>query len=254
MSTQSAYIRNPEDIRVLIGCECSGAVRKEFEKLGFDAYSCDLQPDIERSNRHMQCDIREVMNEDWDFLAVMHPPCTALTNTSVRWLKVPPGKLTPENYLAEHVEAFKTMSIFQRHAFMWESLDRGAQLFADCLQADVPCKALENPIMHCYAREAIQKHVPSFDRATQTVQPWWFGDPFFKATGLHLENVPKLVATDKLTPPAKDTDEHKAWSYIHRMPPGPDRAKKRSITFPGVAREMAAQWGAYLLTQEHQAA
>ena len=32
-------------------------------------------------------------------------------------------------------------------------------------------------------------------------------------------------------------------SRIHRLPPGPDRAKERSRTFPGIAAAMAAQWG-----------
>lgn len=30
------------DIRILIACEQSGAIREEFCKLGFDAWSCDL--------------------------------------------------------------------------------------------------------------------------------------------------------------------------------------------------------------------
>ena len=31
-------------MRVLIACEFSGAVRKEFEALGHEAWSCDLLP------------------------------------------------------------------------------------------------------------------------------------------------------------------------------------------------------------------
>jgi hypothetical protein len=30
---------------------------------------------------------------------------------------------------------------------------------------------------------------------------------------------------------------------IHRMPPTPDRWKKRSVTYQGIAAAMAAQWG-----------
>lgn len=78
--------------------------------------------------------------------------------------------------------------------------------------------------------------------AQQTVQPWWFGDPYFKATCLWLRGLPKLVPTNKLTPPAVGTDEHKRWSMIHRATPGKDRKRLRSTTFPGFAKAMAAQW------------
>jgi hypothetical protein len=30
---------------------------------------------------------------------------------------------------------------------------------------------------------------------------------------------------------------------VHRMPPGPDRAEKRSESFPEIAAAMALQWG-----------
>lgn len=77
----------------------------------------------------------------------------------------------------------------------------------------------------------------------QIVQPWWFGEPFFKATGFYLRGLAPLVATDRLTPPKAGTDAHKAWSAVHRAPPGPDRWKFRSRTFAGVAAACADQWG-----------
>jgi hypothetical protein len=74
------------------------------------------------------------------------------------------------------------------------------------------------------------------------VQPWWFGDPAFKATSLYLRGLPPLVPTNRLTPPKPGTDEHKAWSAIHRAPPGPNRWAFRSRTFDGIAAAMADQW------------
>jgi len=50
-------------------------------------------------------------------------------------------------------------------------------------------------------------------------------------------------AFDQLSPPKPGTDEHKAWSAIHRASPGPDRWKFRSRTFAGIAAACAAQWG-----------
>lgn len=203
-------------LRVLVGCETSGTVRREFAALGHDVWSCDLLPADDGSNRHIICDIRDILDDGWDFLAVMHPPCTRLCNSGVRWLHAPPKGRTLDD--------------------MWRELDEAAALFAACLNARIPRKVLENPIMHRHARERIAG-LPT----PQIVQPWWFGDPAFKATGLYLINVRPLCRTNQLTPPKPGTQEHKAWSGVHRASPGPDRWKLRSKTFPGLARALAVQ-------------
>lgn len=209
-------------IRILVGCEESGTVRDAFLSRGYDAYSCDILPDRRLSNRHFQCDVREVLDDDWDMIVLTHPPCTALCNSGVRWLKSPPpGKTKAE---------------------MQQRLVEGAELFSDCWNAPSPRIACENPIMHRFAKQLIRNF-----KSANYVQPWWFGEPAFKATGFHLRNLPPLVPTNKLTPPLKGTAEHKAWSAIHRAPPGPERAKFRSKTFQGIADAIADQWGEVLL-------
>ena len=208
-----------KSMRVLVGCETSGVVRRAFSALGHDAWSCDILPSDDGSNHHIRGDIRDVLSEDWDLLAVMHPPCQRLCNSGVRWLHTPPPGRTEEE--------------------MWAELEEGAALFSACWNAPIERICVENPVMHKHAKALIQ----SFKPAAQTVQPWWFGDPAFKATGLYLRNLPKLTPTDRLTPPASGTDAHKDWSAIHRAPPGPDRWKVRSRTFQGVANAMANQWG-----------
>lgn len=205
--------------RVLVACETSGVVRRAMAAVGCDAWSCDLLPADDRSNRHIRCDVRDLLGDGWDMLAVMHPPCTRLCNSGVRWLHVPP----PGRTVAE----------------MWAELDEGAALFSACWNAPIPRIAVENPVMHRHARERITGYAPP----AQTVQPWWFGEPAFKATGLYLRGLPALVETDRLTPPRPGTEEHKAWARVHRMPPGPDRWKLRSRTFDGIGRAMADQWG-----------
>lgn len=206
-------------MRVLVGCETSGVVRRAFAALGHDAWSCDLLPADDGSNRHFVGDVRDRLNDGWDLLAVMHPPCTRLCNSGVRWLTNPPKNKTLEE--------------------MWRELDEGAALFSDCWNAPIERVCVENPVMHRHAKARIR----NFQRAKQTVQPWWFGDPAFKGTGLYLRGLPGLVATDRLTPPKKGTDEHKSWSAIHRASPGKDRWKIRSKTFAGIANAMAQQWG-----------
>lgn len=212
-------------MRVLIGCETSGRVRRAFTELGHDAWSCDLLPSEDGSNRHIVGDVRDLLGEGWDLLAVMHPPCTRLCNSGVRWLNVPPPGRTLEE--------------------MWAELDEGAALFSACWNAPIPRIAVENPVMHKHAKARILNYQPP----AQTVQPWWFGEPAFKATGLYLKGLPPLKPTHKLTPPKPGTEDHKAWSRVHRMSPGPDRWKERSRTFEGIAQAMAEQWGGYAVEQ-----
>lgn len=203
-------------MRVLIGCATSCVALDAFLARGHDAWQCDILPADKPTNRHIQDDIRNVICAGWDLL-ISNPPCTRLCNSGVRWLHKPPAGRTLDD--------------------MWAELDDGAALFTACLNAPIPRVVVENPVMHKHARARIEG-IPT----PQIVQPWWFGDPYFKATGLYLRGLPQLVATNKLTPPAAGTDDHNAWSMIHRAPPGPDRWKIRSKTFPGMAAAWADQY------------
>lgn len=206
--------------RVLVACERSGVVRRAFEALGHDAWSCDTEPADDGSNRHIRDDVRNHLNGGWDLLAVMHPPCTVLCNSGVKHLYIGGRK---EN---------------GRHEPRWKELQEAAEFYRTLREeGNIPRRAIENPVMHRYAIQLTRRGRVKF------VQPWWFGDPFFKATGLELIGLPPLAPTKKLTPPRRGTEDHKAWSAVHREPPGPDRARRRSQTYPGLAAAMAAQWG-----------
>lgn len=217
-------------LRVLIGCEESGVMRRAFAACGHDAWSCDLLPAADGSNHHIRGDVRDHLADGWDLLVVAHPPCTRLCNSGVRWLHTPP----PGRTLDE----------------MWSDLDQGAELFTACWRAPVPRVAVENPVMHRHARERLPADLPR----PQIVQPWWFGEPFFKATGFYLRGLPQLTATNRMMPPRPGTPEHKSWSAVHRAPPGPDRWKFRSRTFEGVAEACAAQWGGHAIGQMRRTA
>lgn len=203
-------------MRVLIACEYSGRVRNAFMARGHDVVSCDLLPSEDDSPYHYQGDIRDLLDQGWD-LMIAHPPCTRLTNSGVRWLHVPPPGKTKEQ--------------------MWAELDEAAKFYLLLKDAPIPRKAIENPIMHKYARERVG------NGHRQVVQPYWFGDPFFKATGFELINLPDLKPTNMLSPPEPGTEDHKKWSAVHRMSPGPNRWKERSRTYQGVANAMALSWG-----------
>ena len=73
-----------------------------------------------------------------------------------------------------------------------------------------------------------------FKKPSQYIQPWMFGHGEVKKTCLWLKNLPQLKPTD-IVPGRKPR--------VHYEPPGPDRWKNRSRTYPGIARAMAEQWG-----------
>ena len=206
-------------MKVLIACETSGTVRNAFLDRGHDAWSCDVLPSDDLTNRHIQDDVLEVLKmESWDMLMVAHPPCTRLCNSGVRWLhKAPPGKTLAE---------------------MWEQLDQGAELFSKLWNADVPRVAIENPVMHKYAKARIN----NFEPFTQSVEPYEFADSIdaedniSKRTCLWLRNLPPLIKTGTLT---RETARHD----IHNASPGKDRWKVRSKFHKGIAQAMADQWG-----------
>lgn len=92
--------------------------------------------------------------------------------------------------------------------------------------ANADCKkiAIENPVGIMSTR---------YRKPDQIIQPWQFGHGETKATCLWLKGLPKLKPTDIVT-----GREQRIW----KMPPGPERAKIRSKTYPGIARAMAEQW------------
>ena len=94
------------------------------------------------------------------------------------------------------------------------------------LAAPIPRIALENPV------SIIGSHIRPAD---QVIHPWQFGHGECKATCLWLKNLPLLRPTNIV----EGREER-----IHRMPPGPNRARERSRTYQGIADAMAGQWGA----------
>jgi len=148
-------------LRVLVGCEYSGIVRDAFTARGHYAMSCDLLP-TESPGPHYQGDVRDVLHDGWD-LAVMHPPCTYLANSGVRWLQERPER--------------------------WAQMQAGAEFFRELLNAPIPRVACENPVMHGHAVQIVGR------RHDQAFQPWHFGHGETKRVCLWLRRLPPLVPT-----------------------------------------------------------
>lgn len=209
-------------MRVLVACEYSGVVREAFRARGQEAWSCDLLPAEDGSEYHLQMDVNMVLNypqrvlghrqalcrpDAWDLL-IAHPPCTYLCNSGVRWLYGGKGT-TPD-------------------PVRWQAMEDAAHLFSVLLTARVPRIAVENPIMHRHARALIGA------APTQIIHPWQFGHGESKATCLWLRGLLPLT-------PTKVVEGRKG--RVHHESPGPDRWKRRSRTYEGIAAAMAAQWG-----------
>lgn len=111
---------------------------------------------------------------------------------------------------------------------LWAEMRQGAEFFKRFLDCKIKRKAIENPIPHGYALEIIGR------KYDQIIQPWMFGHGETKATCLWLDNLAPLKPTNIVAGREQ---------RLHRLSPGPDRAKLRSTTFQGIADAMAAQWG-----------
>lgn len=221
-------------MKVLVACEFSGTVRNAFLDRGHDAWSCDLLPADDGSNRHIRGDARDILHDGWDLLIVAHPPCTRLCNSGISWLtKAPKGKTLPQ---------------------VWSELDAAADLFSAFWNAPIERIAIENPIMHRHARERIAGYAPP----AQTVAPWQFGEPVQKKVCLWLKNLSPLEPTEIVDLPepqhcVRKTGDRAGKPYRYYFHQGKS-AHERSRFFPGIAAAMADQWGEEAIEQMRAAA
>ena len=195
-------------MKVLIGCESSGTLRREFRNAGHTAYSCDLLPaDDGETTYHFQCDVMQAVKHFlyWD-LIILHPPCTALAVSGNAWY----GKDKDKHH--QRLEAIEWTTK------LWELAKS---------RCDKVC--MENPV-----------GVLPF-KPTQYVQPWMFGHPESKKTGLWLHGLPKLKETNNVKK-VYDILPRNQQMRLHYLPPSKDRWKIRSKTFEGIAQAIQQQW------------
>ena len=157
---------------------------------------------IAAEGKHIHTDVLSVLNDGWD-LMIAHPPCTHLCVSGARWFK---------DKLPEQAEA------------LW---------FVDALlNAPIPKIALENPISIISSR---------IRKPDQIIQPYMFGHLERKTTCIWLVGLPKLVPTTDLKAELKALPKS-LQNPLFYLPPSPDRGKKRSVTYKGIALAMASQW------------
>ena len=192
-------------MKVLVACEYSGIVREAFALKGHDAWSCDLLPTDQPSDKHIKGDVLEIINDNWD-LIIAHPPCTHLSvSGAARW--------------AEKVADGRQQAAIKFVEDIWN--------------ANCPFIAVENPVGALSTRSKLGK-------ASQYIQPYEFGHAEQKKTGLWLKGLPKLIPTDVIDVSNLPDNQRQR---LHYLPPSKDRWKIRSTTFQGIANAMADQWG-----------
>lgn len=195
-------------MNVIIAGEESGITRGAFERLGHNAWSCDLKP-TRRPGQHWQGSWRDVEWSSFD-LGIMHPECTHLAVSGARWF---PEKRADGRQQAAIAE------------FLYLA---NAPVYASCT---------ENPV--CIMSTIYRK-------PDQIVQPWMFGRWETKALCYWLRNLPLLIPTYRTVGECREAlglpADSKPVPRVWLMGPSDDRAEKRSESFPEVAKEMAKQW------------
>ena len=218
-------------MKILVACEESQAVCKAFRERGHEAYSCDI---IECSGGHPEWHImqdvvplldgrcafktcdgeKHEISGKWDMI-VAHPPCTYMSKAGARWMFPKAGQISQER-LAMAMEAKN---------FFFKFINADCERI--CIENPIPLKIVGLPI------------------PTQKVQHFEYGHPFSKCTCLWLKGLPKLKPTNII-------NDHKP--YLPSNTGGFSRgqggsrgvahdAKTASVTFEGVAKAMAGQWG-----------
>lgn len=225
------------NISILVACEESDEVRSRLSDMGFDAWSCDMQPSRNPNAKHFQGDIFDVINgyykckcgnifeeslgkygccgvaelKKWTAM-IAFPPCTDLAVSGAAYFK----------RKQENGQQQKSIEFFLRIA-----------------NADIKHIAIENPV------GIMSKH---FRKPDQIIHPYFFGDEARKKTCLWLKNLPHLYHNDKPnlfdqtithTSQGKIVNGYPAWMFNSNK-------KHRSKTFPSIANAMANQWGEYL--------
>lgn len=197
-------------MKVLIACEESQIVTVEFRKLGFKAFSCDIEPCSGKYPEwHLQQNVISLLKEKWNMI-IAFPPCTHLSCSGAKWFK-------------EKIKDGRQQ--------------QGIDFFMNFINCKCERIAIENPV------GIMSSLIQKFDK--QIIQPWQFGDSFQKTTCLWLKGLPRLIPTkivDKGEFFTTSTGKTMPLWYI-KTPSNPkERSKYRSKTFLGIAKAMAKQW------------
>jgi len=203
--------------RVLVLCEESQTVCKEFRLLGFEAYSNDILPcSGGKPEWHLQMDAFDAIKLiKWDAI-IAFPPCTDLSAAGA-----------------------PSWKIKQADGRQQKAIDFVLKIY----NTDCRFISIENPT---------GKLNTAWRKPDQIINPFQFGDPYKKRTCLWLKGLPKLIPTKIVKPEfhytsnstrgglLKDGTRKKSELPIRKAW---NNSNERSKSFVGIAKAMADQWG-----------
>lgn len=228
-------------MNILVACEESQTVTIELRKKGHNAFSCDI---LKCSGNHPEwhingdclplldgmCKFKTQDGEEheientWDMILAF-PPCTDLAVSGAR------------HFLVKRISGVQEKSI---------------EFFCQFLDVNCEKVCIENPvniISGSYVKEYFPHLCEKYDlplKPTQHIQPYEFGDKARKKTCFWLKGLEPLKPTEIVEPElvtftSKD-GKIKTFSKDYGFP-GAESGKRRSKTYPGVAKAIADQWG-----------
>lgn len=209
-------------MKILIGGECNGKIRDAFIAKGHDAISCDLKDTI-APGPHYKGDMMDIINDGFD-IGIFHPPCTYISRSSVQWLSHPADRHLPFIHRRDHPlypgRRKKAMDAIEFAKKIWAS--------------KIPKLVIENPI----------GLLSRWKKPSQIVEPWMFGDEYKKPTCLWIRGLPLLTPTNIVGQGdiviTKSGKKIPKWYSSANLK---ERGATRSVTFDGIAKAMADQWG-----------
>lgn len=202
-------------MKILIACEESQRVTKEFRLLNHSAYSCDILPTSGANPEwHIKGNVLDYLDDGWDMI-IGFPPCTYMSNAGA-------ARMYPKKGQIDHNRYNKAME--------------AKKFFISILNAPAKYIAVENPI---------PMKIIGLPEKTQVIQPYEYGEPYSKKTYLWLKNLPKLMPTKILTEyqPFINGGGLRLDRYNYQNKKFANNAIDRSKTFHGIAKAMAEQWG-----------
>lgn len=226
-------------MKVLIACECSQTVCKEFRALGHEAYSCDIEKEYGgHPEWHIKGDCLEILRgktfktengsthniDKWD-LIIAHPPCTYLSNAAT-------GSHSIKRNTIEQINA-RTAKRIQAQEFFMKFAN------ANCEKV-----AIENPV-------GVMNTV--YRKPDQIIEPYQFAESVddkenyvTKRTCLWLKGLKPLQGNSLDKPNNAElfgkhpNGKARCWNEMQWQK---SRSIVRSKTFQGIAKAMAEQWG-----------
>lgn len=225
--------------RAFIGMETSGQLRTRLQRLGFDAYSCDLLQADDSGDGHIVGDVFATLTalKDigwWPDVAFFHIDCTYLTSSAEWAYKDPDYDRYPG---VGYHQRLKPGTLFgaERRA----AREAAKAQFRAIERLPIRVKGVENPV------GALSNVRP----VTQTVQPYELGDDASKRTCLWFmdqdgNGLPALPVDPAKRVPGRIVNGVERWANQtdkgqNRLTTGDERWKDRARTYDGIADALA---------------